>query len=178
MRFVVGLVLVLSVAACASEESNATRSRDGYSIQFDSTVGADSGALRAALIALGDSLALTHFQAIVDPMGAPQRYFGFLIPPPTFGAGNVHFAVLERGDGGFRVNSLFDTRVPFGPVGVSIQAIVDADADGLLDIHYCDYRPAGEGPTPRVVGFREGAWYAIDVSQGPLTLSCRQASRR
>jgi hypothetical protein len=156
------------------------RARDEYAVQFDSTIGSDSIRLRAALVALGDSLRLTHFEAVVNSFGtSPQRFFAFLIPPPTYGGGNVHFALLATNRSDFGVRSLFDTGVPFGPVGVAIQGIADFDADGLPDIYFCDYRrAAGEAPLARIVGYRGDAWYTIETSRIGAVAACRDPQRQ
>lgn len=159
---------LLASSGCDRPATPATdmRPRDEFAIQFDPGVGADSSAIRAALIAFGDSVGLTHFQATVRSMGgSPTRYLTFLIPPPTFDAGSVRFALLTAAREKYSVETLFDTDVPFGPVGIAIQSVSDLDADGLPDVHYCDYRgETGSLPVSLAVGYRSGAWYKIPAA--------------
>jgi hypothetical protein len=159
---------LLGVSGCDRPGTPATDMppRDEFAVQFDPTVGTDSSALRAALIAFGDSVGLTHFQATVRSMGgSPTRYLTFLIPPPTFNGGRAHFALLTADRARYAVEKLFDTGVPFGPVGIAIQSVGDLDADGLPDVHYCDYRSeTGSSPVSLAVGYRNGAWYEIPAA--------------
>ena len=177
------LLLGVTVGGCDRSTPPVSRTsatsapaRDEFAIQFDSTVGSDSAALRGALVAFGDSVRLTHFQAIVDPFGgSPMRYLVFLVPPTTFNGGNVQFAVLASDGGDYSLKALFDTGVPFGPVGIAVQAIEDFDADGMRDVHFCDYRSRGSAsPVSRIAGYRHGAWYEFSATD---RARCDQAQR-
>ncbi len=172
-------LLLMSGAGCdrAPAPAAALPQRTEFAVQFDSTVGADSTGLRSALIAFGDSLHLTHFQASISQFGgAPTRYFAFLIGPPAYKSGNVQFALLTARDGAFAVKDLFDTGVPSGPVGIALEALADFDSDGLPDAHYCDFSLASDStPVSRVLGYGGAGWYAVQTSKA---VRCRADTSR
>lgn len=112
-----------------------------------------------------EELSANHLAVTIDRFGeVPGRFFIFIIPPPDTRSGSVHFG-LGLLDGEIpQLSELFDTMIAFGPSGPSVEKFVDLDADGQTDVLYCVPDDANDGGRiARALGFRDRAWYALEV---------------
>lgn len=132
--------------------------------------------LEAAAKATSTAMGSSRLSVSIEQMPEKgERYFFFLIPPPEFQRGTVHFAIGVARESTVDMSPAFDTEIPFGPTGIYVERLADFDNDGASDILYCVKTKATSPGEARIAGFKAGRWYRIADVPSPDMASCSRS---